>query len=72
LTESKRAVTFSSRTDDCQRLGSADPLARRSSAAIKRPLAETNGNARPFVWTADPDKIIGAVTSGYQTLNSIR
>jgi hypothetical protein len=49
LTESKRAVTFSSRTDDCQRLGSADPLAHRSSAAIKRFLAETNDNSRLFV-----------------------
>ena len=27
-------------------------------AAIKRVLAETNDNPKPFVWTADPDKII--------------
>jgi len=40
-------------------------------AAIKRVLAETNDNPKPFVWTADPDKIIAAVRRGYQTLDSI-
>src|SRR5919202_1699589 len=29
-------------------------------AAIKRFLAETNGDPKPFVWTADPDRIIQA------------
>jgi len=27
-------------------------------------LAETNDNPKPFVWTADPDKIIAAVRRG--------
>jgi hypothetical protein len=40
-------------------------------AAIKRFLAETNENAKPFLWTADPDKIIAAVRRGYQRLDSI-
>ena len=40
-------------------------------AAIKRFLAETNDNPKPFVWTADPDKIIAAVRRGYQVLDSI-
>jgi hypothetical protein len=40
-------------------------------AAIKRFLAETNDNPKPFVWTADPDKIIAAVRRGYQALGSI-
>ena len=30
-------------------------------AAIKRFLAETNGNPKPFVWTAEPNQIIAAV-----------
>jgi hypothetical protein len=38
-------------------------------AAINRFLAETNDNPRPFVWTADPDKIIAAVRRGYQMLD---
>jgi hypothetical protein len=40
-------------------------------AAIKRFVAETNDNPKPFVWTADPDKIIAAVKRGYQALDSI-
>lgn len=40
-------------------------------AAIKRFLAEANENPRPFVWTADPDRIIAAVRRGYQALDSI-
>ena len=30
-------------------------------AAIKRFLAETNDNPKPFVWTTDPEKIIADV-----------
>jgi hypothetical protein len=33
-------------------------------AAINRFLAETYHNPKPFVWTADPDKIIAAVRRG--------
>jgi len=40
-------------------------------AAINRYLADHNTNPRPFVWTADPDRIIAAVSRGYQTLDSI-
>ena len=40
-------------------------------AAINRFLAETNDDPRPFVWTANPDKIIAAVRRGYQVLDSI-
>ena len=40
-------------------------------AAIKRFLAETNADPRPFCWTKDPDKIIAAVKRGHQVLDSI-
>src|ERR1700686_2357409 len=40
-------------------------------AAINRFLRETNDDPRPFVWTADPDKIIAAVRRGHQALDSI-
>ena len=40
-------------------------------AAINRFLAETNGDPRPFTWSADPDKIIAAVRRGHQALDSI-
>jgi hypothetical protein len=41
-------------------------------AAINRFLRETNEHPKPFVWTADPDKIIAAVRCGYQALDSIQ
>src|SRR5947199_4609677 len=34
------------------------PLARPAPGRYKRFLAETNDNPKPFVWTADPEKII--------------
>lgn len=41
-------------------------------AAINRYNAEYNDNdAKPFQWTADPDKIIAARNRGFQTLESI-
>jgi transposase len=40
-------------------------------AAINRFQKETNDHPKPFVWTADPDKIIAAVKRGYQTLDFI-
>ncbi len=40
-------------------------------AAINRFLAETNNEPKPFIWTADPDKIIAAVDRGRQALDSI-
>jgi hypothetical protein len=33
--------------------------------------AETNDDPKPFVWTADPDKIIAAVRRGHRALDSI-
>ena len=39
-------------------------------AAINRFLAEHNESPKPFVWTADPDKIIDAVRRGHQVLDS--
>jgi hypothetical protein len=41
-------------------------------AAINRFLKETNDHPKPFVWTADPDKIIAAVRRGYQALDAIQ
>ena len=41
-------------------------------AAINRFLKETNDHTKPFVWTADPDKIIAAVRRGYQALDAIQ
>jgi transposase len=38
---------------------------------IERFIAETNQTSRPFVWTADPRKIIAAVRRGHQMLDSI-
>lgn len=39
--------------------------------AINRFLKEHNENAKPFNWSADPDKIIAAVRRGHQVLDSI-
>ena len=39
-------------------------------AAINRFVAEYNQATKPFVWTADPDRIIAAVRRGHQTLDS--
>lgn len=40
-------------------------------SAIKRFIEETNQMPTPFVWTADPNKIIAAVRRGHQVLDSI-
>jgi hypothetical protein len=37
-------------------------------AAINRFVAETNADPKPFICTADPDKIIAAVKRGHQVL----
>ena len=39
--------------------------------AINRYLAEANQDPKPFVWTADPNKIIAAVERGREVLDSI-
>jgi hypothetical protein len=41
-------------------------------ATIKRFLAETNADPRPFRWTKDPAKIIASVKRGHQVLDSVR
>jgi len=40
-------------------------------ATINRFLDEYKIKPKPFVWTADPDKIIAAVRPGHQTLDSL-
>ena len=40
-------------------------------AAINRFLPETNGDPKPFVWTAHPDRVIAAVRRGMQALESV-
>jgi hypothetical protein len=40
--------------------------------AIKRFVAETNLNPKPFVWTADPKRVLAAVKRGKQALESVR
>src|SRR5215204_6487156 len=40
-------------------------------AAINRFLAETNGDPRPFVWTARPEHILEKVRRGNQALDAI-
>ena len=40
-------------------------------AAINRFLAETNADPKPFVWTADPGRVIAAVKRGKQALESV-
>jgi hypothetical protein len=39
-------------------------------AAINRYLGEQNRKPKPFVWTADPDRIIEKVNRGYQATAS--
>ena len=40
-------------------------------AAISRHIQEANGDPKPFVWTANPEKIIAAVKRGCEVLDSI-
>ncbi len=40
-------------------------------AAINRFLADHNLTPKPFIWKADPEKIIAAAARGHQTLESI-
>jgi transposase len=40
-------------------------------AAINRFIAEANSHPKPFVWTADPSRVLAAVKRGKQTLESI-
>ena len=40
-------------------------------AAINRFLDEHNANPKPFVWTADPDRILEKVRRGNQALDAL-
>ena len=37
--------------------------------AINRFIAETNSNPRPFVWTADPTRVLAGVARGKQSIH---
>ena len=39
--------------------------------AINRFVADTNADPKPFVWTADPKRVLAAVNRGKQTLESV-
>src|SRR3712207_1576984 len=39
-------------------------------AAIHRYFAEHNSQPKPFVWTADPDRVLAAINRGKQALES--
>ena len=39
--------------------------------ANNRFVAETNADPKPFVWTADPKRVLAAVKRGKQTLESL-
>ena len=39
--------------------------------AINRFVDETNANPKPFIWTADPDRVLAAIERGKQVLESI-
>ena len=38
-------------------------------AAINRFLGEHNTDPKPFIWTADPDRIIAAVKRGHEVFS---
>ena len=40
-------------------------------AAFNHYLAEHNHKSKPFVWTADPKRVLAAIKRGKQTLESI-
>src|SRR5512143_2901845 len=61
---------FRNLTDKRLRRGSFNSVADLI-AAIQEYLTIHNEDPKPFVWTADPDKIIAAVRRGHQMLDSI-
>ena len=40
-------------------------------AAINRFVAQNNADPKPFVWTADPRRVLAAVKRGKQALKSV-
>ena len=39
-------------------------------AAIHRSIAEHNAEPKPFVWTADPERVLAAINRGKQSVES--
>jgi hypothetical protein len=57
-----------------RRSGKSKPVVWRFvdlQVAINRFVAETNADPKPFVWTADPKRVLAAVKRGKQSLESI-
>jgi hypothetical protein len=46
------------------------PILAELQAAINRFVQETNSDPKPFVWTADPKRVLAAVKRGKQALES--
>ena len=42
-----------------------------SDSTINRFVAETNADPKPFVWTADPKRVLAAIKRGKQALESL-
>ena len=40
-------------------------------AAINRFVGETNAAPKPFIWTADPNRVLAAINRGKQALESL-
>jgi hypothetical protein len=40
--------------------------------AINRFVADANADPKPFVWTADPKRVLAAVKRGNQALESVQ
>ena len=53
------------------RAGRMWPEKRDTSRRAKPPLRKGIGGAKPFTWTADPDRILAAVKRGKEVLKSI-
>ena len=61
---------FAALTKRCLRRGVFTGIVNLQ-AAINRYVEDHNAKSKPFVWKADPDKIIAAAARGNQTLDSI-
>ena len=46
------------------------PIARRAASGHQTLRRRTNNQPKPFVWTADPERIIQAAKRGHQVLDS--
>ena len=40
-------------------------------AAIHRYIVERNAEPKPFVWSADPDRVLAAINRGKQALKEV-